>query len=126
VRLVLLLATMMLALLFLGHHGVVVWQNATESDHTAHITASSSEDHSGHPFEGIETEHGDSAEAEHSDCADSNTGCLNAKTKIALPAPLPNGGIPPLRPALHSPPSPFGHSPLPKPPSLSELSILRI
>lgn len=116
---------MMLAMLFLGHHGVVVWQNAAGSDHTTHVTASSSGDHPEHPFEGIETEHGDSAEAGHPDCADSNAGCLNAKTKLALPAQPLIGGIP-LRPAPHSPPSPFEHSPLPEAPSLAELSILRI
>lgn len=109
-RLVLPLATMMLALLFLGYHGVVVWQNAAGSDHTTHITASSGGDHSWHAFEGMRAEHGDSAETGHPDCADSNAECLNAMTKLALPAPPPTGGIL-LRPALSSPLSVFEPSP---------------
>ncbi len=116
---------MMLALFFLGHHGVVVWETVTAPAPTVHVTASSGGEHSEHAFGGMEAEHGDYANATHSDCVPSNTGCLNAKTELALPAPLPVGGVL-LRPVpLQSPPL-LAHSPPPQPPQLSELSILRI
>ncbi len=124
-RLVLPFATMVLALLFLSHHGVVVEEAMTEPGPTVHATASSGGGSSGHAFGGMEAEHGDYANATHSDCVPSNTGCLNAKTELGLPAPLSVGGVL-LRPVPLQPPPLLAHSPPPQPPQLSELSILRI
>ena len=118
-------ATMVLALLFLGHHGVMVWEDVTAPASTAHTTVLSDGDHFGHAFEDMEAGHGNSSDAAHPDCASSNTGCLNAKTELGLPAPLPVSGVL-IRPVPFRTPPLLAHSPLPEPPQLSELSILRI
>ena len=125
VRLVLPFAAMVLALLFLGYHGAVVWETVTKPASTAHSTTFSSGGHSEHAFENMEAGHGDSGNATYSDCVASNPGCLNAKTELALPMPSPVGGVllhpVPFRPSLL-----LAHRPLPRSPNLSELSILRI
>ena len=124
-RLVLPLATMALALLFLSHHGLMVWESSTGPGHGAHSAAVSDGDHSADAFVAMEAGHGAPSKVGHPDCTVSKAGGLNSKTELALPAPLPVSEAL-LRPALLPPPPLFAHRPLPKPPDLAELSILRI
>lgn len=125
VRLALPFATALLALFFLGYHCVVVWGSPVAAGHIAHAVTASAGNDSARAIEDAEGGHEAPAQAEYSDCATSNSGCLNAKTELALPAPQPVGGVL-LRPAPFPPLPAFAHSPLPQPPSLAELSILRI